>query len=353
MTDPGVTPLGTPAPWWFGYVGPWTTYRYNVLDKVSKVDVGASGVQPRTFTYDLNGQLRSESHPEKGTTSYTVYNALGRVTSKAEGGLSYVYTYDVLGRLLTAADASGVPSTLYLQNFWDGVAGPAGGSPKGRLTRRIGRNPGVYSSSLINVAEDLTYAGLGGRLSQKTTTISNGAASTIESWTYNSLGLVAYGKLPEDRLRRPGRLVVTTSYMAGLPTAVSANGQAVVTSATYDPAGGLASYTTGNGVTTTIAPDPNLMPRPRRIYTSDGNFDTGLYSYDGAGNILGMGPDTFTYDANSRLLSANVPAYVRHSDLRVRRVRQPHQEGGGAHSRRPGDEPSDRSTARSTTRAGT
>ena len=80
-----------------------------------------------------------------------------------------------------------------------------------------------------------------------------------------------------------------------------------MTSATYGPAGGLTGYTTGNGVTTTIEPDPNLMPRPRRIYTSDGNFDTGIYSYDGAGNILGMGPDTFTYDANSRLLSATYP----------------------------------------------
>ncbi len=58
---------------------------------------------------------------------------------------------------------------------------------------------------------------------------------------------------------------------------------------------------------TTIASDPNGMPRPRRISTSDGSFDTGNYAYDGAGNILSIGPDYFAYDPNSRLLWANYP----------------------------------------------
>ena len=181
--------------------GPYSCYSYNTLDKLAFANITCSSQQNRTFAHDKFGFLRSEFHPEKGTTSYLEYDALGNVSKKREGGVNYRYANDTLGRPLTVkADAlaspSSEPTTAYVENFWDGVAGPAGGSPKGRLTRRIGRNPGVYPSSLIKVAEDLTYAGLGGRPSQKTTTISNGAASTTESWTYNSLGLVASESYP-------------------------------------------------------------------------------------------------------------------------------------------------------------
>lgn len=39
--------------------------------------------------------------------------------------------------------------------------------------------------------------------------------------------------------------------------------------------------------------------RPARIHTTGqcgGAFDTGLYSFDGAGNVTAMGSSTFTYD---------------------------------------------------------
>src|SRR5262249_26775370 len=51
-----------------------------------------------------------------------------------------------------------------------------------------------------------------------------------------------------------------------------------------------------------------LLPRPTSIGTSgaSSNFATGAYSYDGAGNIMAMGPDAFSYDSRSRLVSATL-----------------------------------------------
>lgn len=50
------------------------------------------------------------------------------------------------------------------------------------------------------------------------------------------------------------------------------------------------------------------MPRPGQISTSGAtlNFSTGGFSYDGAGNVLAMGNDSFGYDALSRLTSASL-----------------------------------------------
>ncbi len=105
---------------------------------------------------------------------------------------------------------------------------------------------------------------------------------------------------------------MTTGYTAGMPTSVTASlsgsVSSIVSAVGYHPSGALASYTLGNGVTTTIAQAPDAMPRPYRITTSNAsvNFDSGLYAYDGAGNVLTIGADSFTYDKRSRLKSSRL-----------------------------------------------
>jgi len=44
----------------------------------------------------------------------------------------------------------------------------------------------------------------------------------------------------------------------------------------------------------------------RPIATTTSTWDSGTYAYDGAGNITGIGNDTFTYDALSRLSTASI-----------------------------------------------
>jgi RHS repeat-associated protein len=285
-----------------------TSYGYDVNGKLSSV---AQGAQSRSFSYDKFGFLRTETTPEKGTVTYDSIGSLGNVRQQRESGGLVSHSFDYAGRLTGVS--SDEPRT-YLTNTYDEATDGtvSRGSSLGKLTTSMASN--YYPSTGFTTAffpggkvtDSLYYSGVGGRLSQKKTTLSNGSASTVEGWTYNSLGLVATESYP--RIDSTGVFSVTTSYTAGLPTGVSANGQSVVTSATYNPAGALASYTAGNGITTTTVLDPNGMPRPRQISTSDGQFDTGYYSYDGAGNIRSMGPDTFAYDANFRLLSATYPS---------------------------------------------
>ncbi len=313
-------PAPAPAPF-----GLRTDYAYNVLDKLVTVAVGIGTGDPagtpapaapqvRTFTYDALGFLRSETHPEKGTTSYTAYNALGAVREKEEAGgtYTYKYEYDALGRLKKSI----VNDQLYLDNDYDKTVDGSGNSrgwSLGKLTTSIGWNryPSTgYDTQFFpggSVTDSFYYGGVGGRPSKRTTTLSNGSASTSAGWTYNNLGLVGTESYPRiDPVQTP--FSVTTSYRSGLPTALSASdGQVVASSVTYHPWGGIKTYSTGNtgyAVTTTIAADPDLMARPGQISASVGSFNTGAYSYDGSGNVKSMGTDAFTYDANSRLLSA-------------------------------------------------
>ncbi len=86
---------------------------------------------------------------------------------------------------------------------------------------------------------------------------------------------------------------------------MNAAGNPVVSSASYQPSGALASYVTSNGVTTTITPD-GFLARPLRIYSSASGFDVNPYTYDGVGNIVKMGSDIFVYDSRSRLISATL-----------------------------------------------
>jgi RHS repeat-associated protein len=287
-----------------GGVADVTSYTYNVLDKLSGV---TQGVQSRSFTYDSFGFLRSETNPEKGTTSYGPYDVLGDVLGKTDGGISYTNTYDAAGRLWTEY-AGGVE---YAANCYDGttyVAGVSSGCPEGKavfaggtyhlgkLTRRYGYNPSITANAST---DDFTYSDTTGRLSSETTTANTGTALAVtQSWTYNTLGLIATHNYP----RSSGTFPVTYTYSFGLPTTIVANGSTVASSVGYNPAGALQAWTDGGAVTTTIA--ANVIPsRPTSISTSNGAFSTGTYSYDGAGNITAIGSDSFKYDGRSRLVS--------------------------------------------------
>jgi RHS repeat-associated protein len=299
-------------------IGPLTLYRHDIHDQVAEVKQertptgGTAYTQTRTFSRNVFGFLTSETQPESGTTTYSSFNALGLPKTKTNGGVTIDTTYDALGRVLTVSEGgSNTIKNTYDESLDENQA--SRGSYKGKLTTAISWNKFPSGAPKVpwndfyprgSITDSYTYSGSGGRLSQKRTSLSNGTVSTVASWTYNGLGLVENEAHPRIDPAYSPSLVVTTKYTAGLPTKVAVGTQAVVSSATYDPAGGLASYTAGSGVLTTIAPDPNRMARPSQISTAGGRFNTGLYLYDGAGNVLSTGADEFTYDAASRLRSA-------------------------------------------------
>lgn len=297
-----------------------TTYTYDLQDNVTGV---TQGQQTRTFLFDAFGFLRRETTPERSSQVVTyTYDPLGNVLTRTEpGSVGISWAYDGAGRPTEISSTTG-DLARYLVNCYDGGNCPdgagasTGGSfPLGKLTTRRGFSPN-FGSPAPRVQESFDYSEATGRLSARTTTITNLTGvtppATTERWFYDKAGeIVRY-----DYPRSSGLFAVTTGYDYGLPTVLAANGIPVAT-ATYHTSGALAGYTTGTGVhpvSTTIAYDAaNRIPRPSRISTSGAlqggvafNFDTGAYSYDGAGNIESMGSDSFDYDADSRLTQATI-----------------------------------------------
>ncbi len=138
-----------------------TSNRYNVLDKLAEVTQRElpnenPPRQVRTFTYDVFGFLRSETHPER-TASYTKFSPPGTPVEKSEGSVAFAYTLDALDRVRTV-DAKRNWATggdggflRYVENCYDGAVWTNGtgcsGSPGagdyalGKLTERVGKNP--------------------------------------------------------------------------------------------------------------------------------------------------------------------------------------------------------------------
>ncbi len=299
-----------------------TTYTYDVNGKLLSAKQGSQA--SRSFGYDTLGFLRSETSLEKGAVTYNTIGSLGNVRTETEPDSTVVSrTFDFAGRL-AEVDAGG---NKYIVNCYDGSSSPllntncvdgspnyAGGTnPNGKLTRRYGYN--WIPTAGPTVDEQFDYTDTAGRLHSIATTVGNGDLTTTatETWTYTTLGLVNQNNHP----RRSGDAAfpVTYAYDAGLPTSVTANSQTIVKSAaTYNLAGGLATWTAGNtgtSVVTTITQDPSGLPRPTQIKALQGassRFDTGTYSYDGGGNIMSESDTsnggTFTYDILSRVTSA-------------------------------------------------
>jgi RHS repeat-associated protein len=282
--------------------GDITTYGYDITSKLSSV---AQGTQIRTFTYDRWGFLRNETTPERGFQSYS-YGAAGNVLTETFGNpatLTLTRGYDLNGRLKTVSSDEGGGRT-YVTNVYDETGGSFVNTA-GKLTTATSTN--FVLSTSTTVKDVLNYGGLGGRLSQKVTTITGGnVLTTTQSWGYNTLGLVSSHSHP----RASGTSSATFGFDAGMPISETVDGTQIVSAVSYQPGGSLKTLKAGVGtalVTTTISPD-GYLSRPSRIATNGAtiNLDTGVYSYDGAGNIRSIGSDSFGYDTRSRLTSANV-----------------------------------------------
>ena len=183
----------------------------------------------------------------------------------------------------------------------------------GKVHRAIRHNylPGVGD---VVVTEAFDYAGVGGRVSSVRTTNTVNDLEFQTSQTYDALGRVRDLIYPTCLISAscPSEpLTVRSTYTAHYLTAVGVPSDPDAgASITYHPNGLWSTLTHGNGVVTTQQNDPNSMRRPRRISVSgtvEGTpFDTGLYAYDGAGNVKAMGSDAFVYDPLSRLRESDV-----------------------------------------------
>lgn len=325
-------------------------YEYNTLGKLDHVSLKAidpQSPQDRAWNFDGLGNLLSEYHPELGAPIfYRNHDSGGRVgilEQKEDGEivrqLKYIYL-DPMRRLTQVWD--GVADRLLTENFYS-QENSGGNKSAGKLfqTRRhnyvaAGRilDPTTNHRDIL-VTKTFFYEESNGTMSRTRTRATSGTdidALTFEMGiTKNDLGGIeelSYPQIPNDLIPNPNpqgganqnpEVKLTHKYFDGdgsqLRKIELMGGANPVSAINYHPNGMLWNITFPNGVIKTTALASNNLSRPKSITTTgvkdpvtgnSDNFDSGLFAYDGSGNILSIGDDSYYYDAVGRLTEAMI-----------------------------------------------
>jgi RHS repeat-associated protein len=186
---------------------------------------------------------------------------------------------------------------------------------KGNLSRQRS-----YQDGRLVETKDLVYKGMNGRLSGTRSTIDlTGHGEThdwVTRWEYGSSGIVSHWTAPYlpgvDETRRYG-LEYDRALLRGmnvhspslLEEFVGFDGSPI----RYDLSGALIEIPFSNQARTAVAVDKMGRPVSYAV-TREGEpgayWSSGGYQFDGAGNIVGIGDQTFEYDGVGRLTQARV-----------------------------------------------
>ena len=311
-----------------------TTYSYDENNKLSNVSVAVPGVasQSRSFSYDNRGFLQSETHPETGTTFYGTYDSRGHARDErtgAAGGFFDLRTfYDRAERVTgiyyvfpTMTD----PNNLRpLKLFTYDMGQTATNFTRGKLVQAVRHNYIDRIAWDAIVTENYTYGGKDGAMSRRNTNVLHGPNSSdannfMQSFEYNDLGLVSKLTYPSatagDLLGKGPSRDVFYDYTNGYLTNLR-NGTTSVASFNYHANGLTSSINYSNGVIWSQGNDPNSMPRTGSISATGmllpngaaATYNLGQFSYDGRGNIKGVGTDRYAYDYLGRLKKGRLTA---------------------------------------------
>jgi RHS repeat-associated protein len=330
-----------------------TFYTYDVGNRLTKVSTTANGItQTRQLTYDNRGFLVSETHPELGAggngTVYNLdYDSQGHLRLRRDGNNTVRFNYDRAERLTQVQEClfGGMCSIfnpgdwrmLKEYNYYTDDASASNVYHLGKLKQSIRHNwiTNPYTGSPVDVSVTRTdeYAGPDGLLSQRITSTSTGAQFQ-QNYTYDSLGNIATQSYPQcvnsncvnSSAAVPRTLTYT--YQKGLLTKVVNGTTNYAKSITYSANGtlstvahGVTGNSTDNGVVDTQVMDLNYMQRPRQLYTSGAisNWDSGIYSFDGSGNVKRVGTDWYVYDRVNRIVEGTAIASTVSSQKRKQR----------------------------------
>jgi RHS repeat-associated protein len=305
-----------------------TTYLYDVgnrlmqVTQTAKTTAGANVTQTRLFGYDNRGFLTSERHPEKGASgngyvTYGSYDARGHAGTRTDGPHTLRFTYDGAERPTQVEESLGFGLYRPLKSFTFAATNGTGDYRRGKLQVARGYNYPVIGSTqyTVELRETYTYGGKQGRVSQRDTANVVGGSlfeSFTQSWTWNDLGdpaSVTYPRCTHAACTAATLRTVAPAYTNGFVTAVPG----FASSISYHPNGQVNQVTHLNTptnaatwVSDTYTKDPYNLPRPQKIDAKRGTtllYQTGLYSYDGAGDVTKMGSSYYLYDRVSRVVS--------------------------------------------------
>jgi RHS repeat-associated protein len=318
-------------------------YHYDAEDRLIQVDLtdaGENNVQKRFFVYDGRGFLTSETHPElgPGTLRHKSIDALGhaqRLEVPGDPTKDLWFVYDKAERLIqVAGKPAGETQLAWLQQFvyhkQDGSTVPSGTLAAGKLRKSRRRNfvptPGFLSSTtVVEIAKSYGYDAAG-RLSTVTLeNFYNGGFSATTGYHYDNLDQVQ--KIDYPSLGGAPARSVNQTFSRGRLTGLSTSGASSwpIASLAYHRNGLLAKVSRSRSaagvepLVDRIDADASGMLRPARFsweYMSPApsqriSEETGLYLYDGAGDIYRIQNDEYRYDSTYRLKKATIDGRTR------------------------------------------
>lgn len=284
-------------------------YRYSVGGELERVTIGQ---QERTFTYDGRGFVIAESHPEQVASIARIFDSRGNELVSTQGATVIESDYDRAGRLLRRRDGDGNALEEYFYHRTDA----AGQARRDRLFQsrfhNVGRLEADGTLHDLVVTRTHSYDDLG-RLAEMETRLSNRGANPVafrQSMSYDTFGRLSSQTYPTCLYAPDGDCTVAAPertvqyrYRAGSLTAVP--GYATMT---YHPNGHLDTVTHASGAQDRFQIGADNLARPTRIVTP--HWDSGVYSYDGLGNIAAIGQDDYTYDEVNRLVRAELRSFA-------------------------------------------
>ena len=227
-----------------------------------------NGSLTRQYGYNLLGQLTSSSWPSGGSPETLTYDALGRLTSRAEPYTTLNYQYDTAGRRTRVT----WPDGLYIN----------------------------YNYDLAN---------------EMTTVLENGT-TTLATYGYDDLGRrtsLTRGNGTASYYSYDGasRLTCLRLDLAGggtLDCTPTASGQDNAITFGYNPAGQIVSRVSANNAyawTGSVTVNRAYTANGLNQYSASGSV---LLTYDTRGNLYSSGSSTYGYDAVNHLTVSNSTA---------------------------------------------
>ena len=288
-----------------------TTNQYDALNRLTQVTDPATGVT--RYAYNGLDALTQVTDPRSLVTGYAV-DGLGNLNQQVSPDTgTTTNTYDVAGNLLTQTDAKGQTTTYSYDalnrvsfiTFHDGSKQgylyDLGANGLGRLSTITETNPSAQVTNVIAYAYEQHR-----RVISETRTV-NGV-SYVLSYQYDSAGRMSGMTYPSGR-------TITYSFDAlgrvnQVTTAKGDQTDIVVQGVTYQPFGGVKSFTLGNGQTYSRSYDQD-----GRIASYTLGASQFAIAYDAASRIEIISDvanpansNTYGYDALDRLTSAILPS---------------------------------------------
>ncbi|KAF0219658.1 MAG: YD repeat [Geobacteraceae bacterium] len=250
-----------------------TSFGYDTNN--NQTSVSDANNNATSYSHDDKGRLYRTVSPDTGTTTYS-YDPAGNLITKTDAkGITITYTYDALNRLTRITYPSDPAITCTYDTCPNG---------KGRLCA-VADQSGSTNYEYTNK----------GQIAKKTRTI-DGIAYVIQ-YSFDMNGNTRTTTYPSGR-------VITSNYSNDKVNSVLNNAANLASNISYKPYGGMSSITYGNGIVGSISYDNQY--RVASI-TAGAVMNLG-YADDANDNITGVTNSldatknkTFTYDALDRL----------------------------------------------------